>query len=103
MIKLALLIATLGSHVSPGVKPVVLRAAADVYVVPGEGRIETVGCTVTADGDVSAKVVGGPKPWVYFYDRDGSYEADCQVLAHARPVLAPEVHRPIRRGIAVLP
>ena len=72
------------ADVTVGNKPMIFRQSADVYSVPGEGTIRTVACTVTADGNLSARVTGGSKPWLYFIDKQGRREADCQ-LAKVEP------------------
>lgn len=84
--------------VPSGAKPMIFRKASNVYAVPGEGEIHTVSCTVSADGQLSARVVRGAKPWLYFYDRDGRREADCQIATQPARVVHVEaltIHRPI--------
>lgn len=112
MNKIALLVALVVSSsvaradvtlsVTTGEKAMVLRKSANVYSVPGEGEIRTVACTVSADGSLTARVEGGSKPWLYFYDRQGRKEADCQIATRpASPATKAET-TPIRRGIATV-
>ncbi len=62
----------------------VLRASPNVYVFPGQSTVRTNNCTVTAEGSLTAKYVParGKAPsqraWIYFYDRAGELEADCE-------------------------
>ena len=82
-------------------KLLVLRKSRDVYAIPGLGEVRTVACTVTADGTLTARVVDGSKPWIYFYDRAGRREADCQLATKPAPVLKVDAVR-IRREIATV-
>ena len=74
------------------------RQSANHYAIPGEGVVETKNCTVSANGELTVKVT---RDWVYFYDRDGRREADCQRLTEKRPTV---VVRPltIPRNIATV-
>lgn len=87
-------------QVFPGKLPMILWRAPDVYVVPGEGEILTNDCTVDPDG-LTAKLQSSPRPWLYFYDRDGRLEADCQVLTKPRPVVIVRAE-PVQRAIGVI-
>jgi hypothetical protein len=84
-----------------GTKPMILRKESNVYSVPGEGEIRTVNCTVSSHGELSARVERGSKPWLYFYDRNGRREADCQIATRPAPVVTVE-SKPIQRAVATV-
>lgn len=88
-------------HVPAGQKVMIFRKASNVYSIPGDGEVRTVNCTVSADGQLSARVVWGPKPWLYFYDRDGRREGDCQLATKPAPTVQRE-QLTIRRSVATL-
>lgn len=87
--------------VKSGEKPLIFRKSSNLYSVPGEGEIPTVNCTVSADGSLTARVERGAKPWLYFYDRQGRREADCQIATKPAPVALVKA-QPIPRGIATV-
>jgi hypothetical protein len=76
----------------------VYRQSADHYSIPGYGVVETNACTVSANGNLTTRV---SRDWIFFYDRDGNLEADCQRLNKPRPIVVNE-KLTIHRGIATV-
>lgn len=59
---------------------IVLRIASNQYALVGEGTIATKDCTVTASGELSARIERrARKSWLVFVDRNGEEEAQCEV------------------------
>lgn len=64
------------SHPTP--RTMVLRASADHYSMVGVGEVQTVGCTISAEGkDHLDAVVRGQ--WITFYDSNDQVEGSCKV------------------------
>ena len=71
------------------------RQSENHYAIPGAGVFETADCTVSANGELTAKVT---HDWIHFYDRNGELEATCERLHTKRPVVVREdltIHRAI--------
>lgn len=86
------------AKVPSGEYPIVLWRAPDEYSIPGVGVVHTNDCYVNADGTLTARLAEKPRPWIYFYDRDGELEGSCEVLTVPRPIVVirePKIHRAI--------
>lgn len=90
-------ILALTSVSQPAARTMVLRASADHYAMVGMGTVETLGCTISAEGkDHLDAVVRGQ--WITFYDRNDEVEGTCK-LGHNK-VLSVKHHDLIVRKIA---
>lgn len=107
MMKLvATMLAAAAAHpeIAPGRHSMTFRQSANVYAVVGEGTFRTKDCTVTAEGldTVFTKPDRRGRVWVTFLDRDGEYEAQCEVdeLPPRHPL--PVARLLIRRQVATV-
>jgi hypothetical protein len=87
------------SSPAPADAMMVLRASADHYALVGVGTVETIGCTVSAEGadHLTAKVRHG---YLRFYDANGEVEGECTIGHH--PYVAPVTPEVIVRPIGII-
>lgn len=87
------------ADVTTGNKPMVFRASANVYSIPGEGKVYTNDCTVTANGMRAVLSTERGKGFITFLDRDGQEEGQCELrkVITLTPVTITVVNRPTHK------